>query len=465
MTDCFVAQFTEDGGPPPAIELDRIVAQSEPADDQEQPEFSWIPTRKGSGVWQQSKNAQCVVFCRVPDGVDAVWAKIVGSQREMPDVAAVKDFYGAPDCYNFPVWWKVKDVKRLRWRSIKDIPGRSGSGLRASETFSGNCTFAYWNFSDQCVESLEAAARGTLALEPDAGDVRARPFRAEPSFGGAAKGHAVLHGVDFSGCREHRRRNAKIWIATWDVANEQITLEQGSTHGFGRADLAGRVRAEKGWWCFDFPFGVAKRTAAALGVSSPEGWFQWCFGEHRGEGYATLRRDAARDILAKRSVNWSERRNIDTTHGTTWFPLFEQLYRQTIYGAAEFLHELHKCKETARILPWDVPVPTIANVVEGFPGVILRERLQLPATGYKGRSSDRRQRREEIIRMLKQRFRLPISPSDEHRAVADTEGDAVDALILLVACQISAGLPSEKWLEERTKLRERGTWVEGWFPA
>ena len=49
-------------------------------------------------------------------------------------------------------------------------------------------------------------------------------------------------------------------------------------------------------------------------------------------------------------------------------------------------------------------------------------------------------------------------------ALIDREGDAVDALVLLVSSWIAYLLPQDQWTEELQRLQHSGATVEGWFP-
>jgi len=376
----------------------------------------------------------------------------------MPSDPVVLDFYSE---HEFPVWWKITDVQRVIFDSIDEIPGASMSGKTARETFGGNQTFAFWSFGDATPESSgdrqphqrldETSKKRSTSTAP-----LAAPSEAQ-----------LLHGVDFSGGVERAGQgNSKIWIATWNLVSRCVTLESGADGGFRRADLPAKVIANKGWWVFDFPFGIARATAESLQIGDWHAWLNWCYGEDRPQGYATLRRDAARIAVEQAGVQWSIRRVVDEDRGTTWFPLFEQLYRQTIYGATDVLHPLvTEHSSEVEVLPFGQPSESKSVVVEGFPGVTIRDRLGLPATGYKGHGNDRRNRRQQILTALVCDWEVPITQQDVDRAVADTEGDAVDALVLLVACRVSHALARASWRTKRDQLEEQGRVLEGWFPS
>jgi hypothetical protein len=128
------------------------------------------------------------------------------------------------------------------------------------------------------------------------------------------------------------------------------------------------IKRESGWWSLDFPFGIAKETACALKLSSWQEWLSWCGRELD----ATMLRDEARESTNRAGVTWGQRRQVDKDNQTAWFPLFEQLYRQTIYGAREVLLPLSK--QGFCVLPWGwTAIEKTTVVVEGFPGAIVRD--------------------------------------------------------------------------------------------
>jgi hypothetical protein len=270
--------------------------------------------------------------------------------------------------------------------------------------------------------------------------------------------------VDFSGGEEDRRYgNRKIWVATWSPGKD-VALRCGWSDSTAdkicRRDLPGLIEREPGWWSLDFPFGIAKETARALKLNSWPEWLRWC----GGEGDATTLRDKARELTSRAGVAWAQSRQVDESNQTTWFPLFEQLYRQTIYGAREVLPPLYE--EGICILPWEwkaLKKPVV--VVEGFPGAMVRDHLLKRRVSYKGRTGVHKTAREAIIRALKSApFAIPIPDDVAAKAVEDQDGDTLDALVLLLGSWISQRLSVDKWEQQLTRLSGCGATVEGWFP-
>jgi hypothetical protein len=58
---------------------------------------------------------------------------------------------------------------------------------------------------------------------------------------------------------------------------------------------------------------------------------------------------------------------------------------------------------------------------------------------------------------------LPITEDVRRRAVDDSEGDAVDAILLAVAARKSCEFGIGEWQKQLNCLGEQG--LEGWFPA
>ncbi len=231
-----------------------------------------------------------------------------------------------------------------------------------------------------------------------------------------------------------------------------------------RRDLPAEIAANPGFWVIDFPFGIPSEIAQPVGAHGHIDWWRMC-AEAVGEGNgATAFRDTIRFATNQANRVWSTRRRVDLEHGTTWFPLFEQLYRQTIFGAGEVLNQLES-RENVAILPWDAHriAGRTSVVAEGFPGVALRNRLGLPASGYKGGTAAHGDRRDEIIDRL--RLLMPIPDGVAERASADREGDAIDALLLALAAQSASGIAAEQWTRSLEALAAEGRQGEGWFAA
>ena len=129
------------------------------------------------------------------------------------------------------------------------------------------------------------------------------------------------------------------WIATWYPDREFVELKCGGDDaGFDRVGLSGRIIEHGGIWVIDFPFGPATAVAAAAGWRTWRDYLAWC----GSDPAPTALRDQLRQALQGAGVRWSTPREIDDALGTTWFPFFEQLYRQTITGARDVLAPLDR---------------------------------------------------------------------------------------------------------------------------
>ncbi len=267
-----------------------------------------------------------------------------------------------------------------------------------------------------------------------------------------------FHGVDFSGARETGGRNKKIWIASWRPDRDFVELSSGGDDpGLDRAGLAGKIIEGSGTWVLDFPFGPPAAVAEAAGWTTWREYIDWC----RSNPDPTALRDELREILERKGMRWAAKRNIDHKLGTTWFPFFEQLYRQTITGARDVLCLLEQAsRNKTRILPFHSYTAThreLSIVIEGFPGATLKQ-CGLPSTGYKHKGGDAEEQRRLILNSLRERG-VPISDADASRAIHDAEGDAVDALVLLHAARNAALRPAAEWGGE---VGDHAS-IEGWF--
>ena len=101
--------------------------------------------------------------------------------------------------------------------------------------------------------------------------------------------------------------------------------------------------------------------------------------------------------------------------------------------------------------------PELSIVIEGFPGWTL-ERCGIPRTGYKRSGRDFEDRRRCIVDALRERG-LPISDADALTAVRDADGDALDALVLLLAAQDGSRRTATEWRRDGGSRND----IEGWF--
>lgn len=474
----FIAKITPGGGPSPLIELNRLVAQA----DENEEHTAWFATRKPGAGWEQSPVSRCLIIAAgvagPGGGIRAVHAQIRRRQDSPPaNHPVVRELYPNPDDYQG--WWLLGDPIYIDFQSIADIPGCHRKSKRSyGDTFSGSVSFAYWDFGSEDIDLfVHRVDEDDTPPAATAVDAPRQPRPPGPPRSAAAElpkwklplPNQPIWGVDFSGGQESPQGNRKIWIAGWDSRNG-LTLRCGQEDGMPpirRTDLPQYIIDRPGWWALDFPFGIAQGTACAAGFRNWNEWLTFC---HNTED-ASRARNSIRQRTQGNGVTWSLRRGVDTQHGTTWFPLFEQLYRQTIYGVGQVLYRLNDTpRDQCCVLPWHWNDYTMASsiIVEGFPGVTLRKRLSIPPHGYKRNTADGAIVRTHIVNCVFNLIGRESLGNCDHianRAVADTEGDAVDALVLLLAAWISQAQTAGIWKGQFERLRHDNLLVEGWFPA
>lgn len=337
-------------------------------------------------------------------------------------------------------WWKAHNGERVLIELLATDDGVHGAtkvkASRPSDTASANS------------KNNRSANRERPQMSPPMARIRVEADKESnpPKF--------PLYGVDFSGAAERNGRNSKLWIASW--IGRIVTLDHGGGDpGFGRADLTNRILSSTGLWVIDFPFGISATTLNEIGIGTWTEYLNWVAAGRD----ATERRDTAQLAMQRADLPWHQLRAVDVAHATTWAPLFEQLYRQTLNGARDVLGPLQASgRGRCRVLPFHESgdPASVPHVLEGFPGHTLANR-RLPAVGYKQQTQAGLVLRQQIVDALLAAG-LPITNADQQRAIADAEGDAVDALVLLLAARRSAHRNAAEWSNARTQGG-----AEGWF--
>lgn len=427
------------GGPEPKDELRRVYCAAQ--NDVEG--RSWIATRKPGARFTVAPDSRLLAFAQLTKAEVLVLTAYVDDRcAEMPDHPLARDMYGDYENH-FQAYWRIRDVE-LNVMARTDLPGKTLQGKSLSEAFIGHLSFAYWRPG---VQLERPALRMRTSEERAPAPVRLRGIEAVP-----------LHGVDFSGATETNGRNRKLWVASWYPDRGAVSLECGDDgHGFGRIDLAERIVDEGGMWVIDFPFGPPAAIADAAGWRTWHDYLAWC----ASKSDPTELRDELRVILERQRVPWSTKREIDAETDATWFPFFEQLYRQTITGARDLLARLNGAgRERTSVWPFHgecVPTPQRSVVVEGFPGWTLRQ-MGLPSTGYKHSTDLARDRRATILDALCADGLL-IGDAERRRVLEDSEGDAIDAFVLLRAAWCAQGRAPRDWSLPRGGSPK----IEGWY--
>ena len=434
-----VFELTRGGGPDPVRELRRVfrAAQENPVG------VSWIATRKPGAAFATRPDSRLLAFAKDEAGnALALTARVVSRHGTLPLDALVANMY---EDYQgeFEAYWKITDV-RLKWMSYEELPGKTMKGRRIPDAFRSQLSFAYW-----IPDSPADAGSPVYRVGPAP---RCSPV--QPTGGPTLP----LHGVDFSGARETGGRNEKIWIASWYPDRDFVELKSGGDDlGFDRRGLADKVIKGGGTWVIDFPFGPPAVIAGAAGWTTWRDYIAWC----GSNSDPTALRDELRAVLRRAGVRWSTKREIDREIDTTWFPYFEQLYRQTITGARDVLCPLHQAgRDRTRILPFHdhaVANGELSVVIEGFPGATLKQ-CDLPTTGYKHTGREAEDQRQRIVDTLRERG-VPVCDADASRAIRDVEGDAVDALVLLHAARTASHRTAAEWSD---KVGAHAS-IEGWF--
>lgn len=237
----------------------------------------------------------------------------------------------------------------------------------------------------------------------------------------------ALYAVDFSGAARYA---PKLWVATWRPG-EAVALRRGTDPpALDYGALVRTIATSPGVWLLDFPFGLAAELAAAQGLPTDD-WPRFV------RAFVARYASAAAFYAATHPLprgNPEPRRWGDRAARTPMAPQNQRLYCQTYHGLRDVLWPLvARHAAQVAILPWDAPVADERPVwvAEGCPAAVLK-RAGLPALGYKGAAARHRAARARLLGLLAAAG-LPLPAAVHERALADPEGDALDALLLLPA--------------------------------
>ena len=249
-------------------------------------------------------------------------------------------------------------------------------------------------------------------------------------------------GIDFSGAA---LAGEKIWLARAHFGNEKLVFDElnpaaNLPDGAPQRDaaLSALVRYIQSFDApicgFDFPFSLQ-----ADEIDAPN-WRDWVL--NQPEQFA--------GADAFRAAYKGAKRETDIRAKTPFAPLNLRLYRQTYYGIAHVLVPLLRANALA--LPFDEPNTEATWLLEICPASLLKKHKLY--FSYKGKSDAQRENRERILNESEARFHLGVPDSIRHSALADTEGDALDA-ILSAVCVVRA-LKANDW-----KARDETENLEG----
>ncbi|MSR45258.1 MAG: hypothetical protein EXS15_07910 [Phycisphaerales bacterium] len=225
-----------------------------------------------------------------------------------------------------------------------------------------------------------------------------------------------LHGVDFSGADNGGLH--KIRIASRN-AGGAVTVDRADRATLVRLILESSKSDATHIWRIDAPGGIPLQTLRAHGVA--ERWIdsaRWAAESGSPRAWRTRLREVSRE---------EPRRHTDADARTPMAPMNLRLFKQTWTLICEVLVPLHE--QGISIAPM-ARTQSNATVCEGCPASVLH-RLGWPARGYKGDGEPPKRVRALIARRLGE-IGITIAPSLMQKVVEDTEGDLLDALILLM---------------------------------
>lgn len=240
-------------------------------------------------------------------------------------------------------------------------------------------------------------------------------------------------GVDWSGAAQ---AGTKVWAASIDVAADGAGQLVSVARPFSGALGAAGVSAGFDSWLqgqqfevagLDFCFGLSQDHAlSGLPRSDPNALGQWVAKQYPDP------------LSFKAALGAEKRRMTDRARRAPFAPTNLRMFRQTYWG----LRAVADLK--VPILPWGVPGARV--VVEVLPAhVAAAVCLGHP---YKGRSNAARENRRRLLLEIARVYRLAISAEAEATILADTEGDAMDAVLAAVAAAVArasgfAGVPTD----------------------
>ncbi len=226
----------------------------------------------------------------------------------------------------------------------------------------------------------------------------------------------TIYGVDFSGAR---LAGEKIWLAQAHIEGETLKIER-----LLRADELPNSSLERDLALAALVRVLGEDAQAVAGLDFPFSLAQSSIGDQNYADFLNASADFS-DADAFKAAFTDARRRTDTEGKTPFSPLNYRLYRQTFYGIRDVLRPL--AQSGAAILPMMDARPEALWLLEICPASTLKkEKLYL---SYKGKSELQRDNRATITREIKARFGVETSEAMDERMVADTEGDALDAVL------------------------------------
>ncbi|MDS0293539.1 DUF429 domain-containing protein [Halogeometricum luteum] len=257
----------------------------------------------------------------------------------------------------------------------------------------------------------------------------------------------TVYGVDFSGAR---RAGESIYLARGTAEDGALDveacvpapdlLEADAVRESVLPALRSFLAETGGGTAFglDFSFGLPAFLLDAAGVDDWAAFVRWF-----PDGFADASEFSAwaRERAAEREGDRTYyRRETDRAVGAT-SPYHFFVKAQTFHGVRDVLKPLVEAG-SARVLPMRDPDPDLPWALEAYPAATL-DRLGGHRERYKTNDESGRRRRAENVDALAALDGVSVADDVRKRAVADADGDALDAVVAAVAT----------W--ERTRSAER----------
>jgi hypothetical protein len=264
----------------------------------------------------------------------------------------------------------------------------------------------------------------------------------------------IYHGIDFSGASNPRN---KIWLSTWRLGDAPTTQ-----NGFSREDLVRTLLEMAGDGAthhvlIDAPLTLPLEHLRQLGVElSWRGAAEWLRGFETPRAWRSKTRKVSRV---------EPRRAVDVSARTPMSPLNIRLFKQTWHALVSLVLPLLEHPESVAILPMSAalgeperprPERVPVRIGEGCPSSFLRSR-EWPHRGYKGTGASCEERRTALLALLEEDGSFSVARKAAKLAVSDTEGDALDSLLLLPSAQRFADSDPHELLTQQEPAS-----IEGW---
>ena len=229
----------------------------------------------------------------------------------------------------------------------------------------------------------------------------------------------ILYGIDFSGGADGGR--GKIRVVRRDLADRGGAIAV--LGAMSRRELRAAIEQEheSSLWRIDAPFGLALETIESHGLEAS--WLEcarWMRSFESPRAWRTALRDCSRR---------EPKRYCDRASATPMAPMNLRVFKQTWTLVCEILLPLAEAGVRLEPVQRGEAGPVVA---EGCPASALRLR-GWPWRGYKGRGEPPRAVRREILERLGSEWSGAATiPHDSFAAaIDDTEGDLVDAMLLV----------------------------------